>query len=227
MSEIQEPVELPGHCDGESAFEHPAFGQISASRFTATPGVVLYGSDFRHGNAITITIRRSQLHRDLSRDWHFSRDELIAVTLSEAQWATFVSSLNAGDGIPCTLEHVMGKRMPDLPVRVSTDVVKAELADKMQEVGERVDRAIAAMEGEIGKSLSGKKRDELLAELHQLRRDVSDRLPFMATSFEKHMEKTVEKAKIEVNAYVESHVRRAGLQALTDGNAPLQLGSGK
>ena len=60
----------------------------------------LYDSDFRHNHYMTITIRASELHRDLNRDWHFGRNELIEVALTESQWATFVSAPNMGSGLP-------------------------------------------------------------------------------------------------------------------------------
>src|SRR3954470_19367469 len=90
----------------EEIEKHPAYGQIAASRVTSGGGATLYGSDFKHSNFITIRVHASEQHRSLSHDWHYARDMLCEVALSEAQWATFVSSLNAGMGVPCTLSYV-------------------------------------------------------------------------------------------------------------------------
>jgi hypothetical protein len=97
----------------------------------------------------------------------------------------------------------------------------------MQEAARRVQATIKHLEEQELKGLSKTRRDEALAELHQLERDLRDRLPFVAKQFAEHMEDVVEKAKIEVNAYVQSTIQRAGLAAIAAGEAPpLQLGTG-
>lgn len=218
----QQPVASDNGRDG-TRYTHPAFGQITAGRVSGG-GVSLYGSDFAHNNFVTISIHGSVLDRQLSRDWHFPRDEVVEVYLSEAQWATFVSSMNVGGGVPCTLARVQGETMPAIPFRSQHEDFKAELNGTVEGMTARIDATIQQMRDGIGASLSNKKRDELLAELVRLRQDVSSSLPYVAQSFGEHMEQTVEKAKIEVNAYVHSAVTRAGLTALSEGGAaPLQL----
>lgn len=223
MKPIEEPVEKPGlNPLNGTAFTHPAFGQIGASRVSGRS--ILYGTDFEHQNFVTIRIRRSELHRGLSHDFHFGRNELIEVSLSEAQWATFVSSMNVGDGVPCTIEHVAGEDMPALPRREQKDVYRAEVRKQLAEAATRVESTIRALEAGELVSLSKAKRDAVLADLRQLKRDLGDRLPFIAKSLEQHMENTVEHAKVEVGAYVQQHVLRAGLEAL---GIPLQLDPGR
>lgn len=62
---------------------HPAFGQISVSRVAGHRH--LYGSDFAHQHYVTLTIRGSEMHRSLARDWPYAREHLVEVSLSEAQ----------------------------------------------------------------------------------------------------------------------------------------------
>lgn len=224
----QDPVESAGGLGEDSKkFDHPAFGQIGASRVQGTR--TLYGSDFLHRHFVTITISRSQLCRDLSHDWHFGGRDLIEVHLSEAQWATFVSSMNVGGGVPCTIDHVLGEDAPGIPLRRNVDVVENELQKTVADIRKAVDDVAAQMESDIGQSLSGAKRSKLLAGVARLRRLVDDHIPFMAKSFRKTMENTVEKAKIEVNAYAESVIVRSGIAALRGGTAepPIQISDGK
>lgn len=208
---------------GGTVESHPAFGQISASRVSGQS--TLYGSDFLHHNFVEIRVTRSELHRSLSRDWHFGKDEIVSLCLSEAQWATFVSSMNRGSGIPCTLQYVAGERQPYIPFRTQTDHFKTEADAAIQKLTARVDAAITQMEGEIGSSLSAKKKDQLLSTLRMLRQDVASNLPFVANSLAEHMENTVETAKTEVHAYIASAIERAGIAALS-ATTPLQLSSG-
>lgn len=231
MRDELEPVERPGkharHDESSKTYDHPAFGQIGAYRVQGK--TTLYGSDFLHQNFVIVRIHRSQLNRELSRDWHFATDELVEVALSEAQWATFVSSMNQGSGVPCTIQWVRGEgHMPSIPLRVEEDVTREEFSRKARQTAAHVAAAIEEIEGEIGASLSKAKREKILARLTRLRRDLDDSMPFIARSFDEHMETTVEKAKVEVNAYVQAAVMRAGLTALTGGasDVPLQLGTG-
>jgi hypothetical protein len=97
----------------DSVERHPAYAQIGASRVSGR--AFLYGSDFDHHAYMTISIYKSELHRGLSCDRAFSRGEIIEVALSEAQWATFVSTLNVGSGVQCTIQHLNRERVPQLP----------------------------------------------------------------------------------------------------------------
>ena len=191
-------------------YEHPAFGQISASRNTGTPGRTLYGSDFVHHAWINLRICRSQLNRDLSRDWHFDREQLISIDISEAQWATFVSSLNVGSGVPCTLDRVAGAQMPGIARRVETDSFRDETRATLNEAIQEIEAARHEVEAS---TLPATRRRTIAARLVKAAQHLAQNLPFVTSSFDEHMEKKVDKAKVEVNAYVTSHIMRAGLTA--------------
>lgn len=221
-----DPQEKPGGGSrGERVYGHPAFGMIGGGRVSGR--VVLHGSDFEHQHFIEIRIKRAELHRDLSRDWHHAREEIVSVFVSEAQWATFVSSLNQGEGVPCTLNYVNGEPMPGLTLHKEEDTVRREAHEHFAEMTALVDQTIREVEQGIGASLSKVKRDAILASLQKLRRDIKSNTPFMMNSFAEHMEKTVERAKVEVNAYMQNVVARAGIAALTGADAPLRLDSGE
>lgn len=192
---------------GGVIYEHPAFGQISVSRVSG--GANLHGSDFRHQNYVTISISTARLRRSLSI--HHSDKELIEVALSEAQWATFVSSMNTS-GMPCTLMRMQGQLVPQL---------KQPMSNKEQfstDVSESLDSAMAALQEATSllqeSGLSSKKREEIAAKLAKAQQEISCNIDFVGTQFGKHMEKTVERAKIEIDAYAEMTVQRAGLRAL-------------
>lgn len=213
----QEPVEI-AEKNGSTTLQHPAFAQISASRCQGG-GFSLYGSDFQHDATIEIRICHSELHRDLRRDWHFQEKEIVSVRLSEAQWATFVSSMNVGSGIPCTLDHIQGERIPGLTYRMERDVVQKELQEKLEAVSQHLRDGMAAVkENLVG--LSKVKQAAVLEHMNQAYRAVSDSLPFAAKCFQEHMEDTVEKAKIEIEAHVLNRIQSAGLKVLT-GETPL------
>lgn len=217
----QEPTVTKGpELGGErSTIEtHPAYGQIRASRVSGSEG--LYGSDFNHQHYMIIEIVHSELYRDSSHDRYVDRSEIVQVALSEAQWATFVSSTNAGSGVPCTVESIQGKRVPR---------IKRQVDRRTQFKGEAIDRLrhaldeLAALRARI---VAGKGGREALAMLDKAVQEIDSNLGFVADQFGEHMEQEVEKAKIEVVAYVQSAIMRAGLTSLQGGPPIVMLGAG-
>lgn len=189
---------------------HPAFGCISAARVSGRS--TLFGSEFEHQHTIRIRIHHAEEHRSLSRDQHFERRQIVEVELSEAQWATFVSSLNFGSGVQCTLRQIGGEMIPDLPR-------PAKRADKFrQEARETLAGSLAALKElreEVERlQVSEKKRKELAWKIEVAERASGSSLEFVLNQFGEHMEATTEKAKTEVDAYILNAAVRAGLSAI-------------
>jgi hypothetical protein len=210
----QEPtVEVRGEL--ESSIErHPAYAQIGAMRVSG--GAYLYGSDFRHQHYITIQIHDSELHRELSGDRPMAHQRLIEIAMSEAQWATFVSSLNQGGGVQCTLEYTRDAGL--VPPIVQPKDRRLQFS---QEMKERFDMAVGALKtlaAQIDEApLSGKKKKALKDQLRVAEMNLAPNMDFVAERFDEHMEKTVEKAKSEVNAYAQHMMGGLAQMALKDG----------
>lgn len=196
---------------------HPAYAQIGASRVTGG-NKVLYGSDLEHNSSIEIHISGSQLDRSLSRDdYHANHRPMITVALSEAQWATFVSSLNIGMGVPCTLQDLGGKDVPQLPNPTHRrEQFRSEFAQTMQDARDKVNATIAMIRE---MKISEKQKNALISQLHSVNAEIGSNLDFVAEQFEAHMENVVETAKSEVHGYVAGVVNRAGVGQLLDAGA--------
>lgn len=195
---------------------HPAFAMIAAHRITGS--IPLYGSDFNHQHFMGITISKGSMRRSLSNDWYSSENELIEVYLSEAQWATFVSATNT-IGVPCTLQRFNRNLTPQLPPPIKRiDQFKQESMKTMQEALTRIER----LEQQIKEtSLSKKSSAELLSSADSIRQSLAGSLPYVLTQFDKHMETTVEKAKIEINAYATHTIMQAGLDTIQGKQMPV------
>ncbi len=207
-------TKTPPPMEGE-LHEHPAFAQIFASRISGA--ATLYGSDFRHQHFMSIQIKGSELKRSLSNDWMHSGEEYIEIYLSEAQWAHFVSSPNDGSGTGCTLQYLMGKTIPALPDPVDRkDQFKKEAIETCHEALERINQ----LNEKINQmSISQKAKNELLGQSGRIQQSLTSSLPFVLDQFGEHMETTVERAKIEINAYTTQAIMRAGLESLQGGSA--------
>ena len=219
---VEDPVETIDPNDpSKSRITHPSYAVIGASRVSGMTS--LHGSDFMHQNYVTVTISSAEVDRHLSNDWTHGRRELIEVAMSEAQWATFVSSMNIGSGVPCTLQHVLvaGQiipRLPDPPDR--RERFAAELAANNKEALKSLEALTLLI---MDSKLSGTKQTEMLKKVRWAEREIGSSSKFVADQFDEHMESTVEKAKIEVNAYAIRKLTSLGMDAIGL-DAPITLG---
>lgn len=204
----QPEIERKKDIVSESVERHPAYAQIGASRVSGNS--CLYGSDFRHHHYITISIHASALNRGLNRDWPFAREEYIEVALSEAQWATFVSAMNIGQGVQCTLTRRNGALIPPIaepPQR--RQQFKQEMAGHMKDIRQ----AAARLKGLIEK---GGGKAAMREEIDKLMRELGPNLEFVASQFSEHVENTAEAGKAEVAAFLINAITRAGLESLIE-----------
>lgn len=210
---VESPTIRPGKDHMSDTIEsHEAYGQISASRIHGN--INLYGSDFTHSSFIQIRLTKSELHRSLNRDWAYEREQVAHVNLSEAQWATFVSSLNQGSGVQCTLDFVAHEgQKPALPAPIKrTEQFSDELRQKLSSTVEEIQKAQKDI-ADLG--LPKGKMSQVNEALSRCLRELTANLPFVVEQFDRHSEQTVEKAKTEIHGYMTGMVQRAGLQALT------------
>lgn len=192
--------------------DHPAFAQIQVSRINGHK--VLYNSDFNSHNYIALRIHKSEMIRDLSHDWHHEREQYIEVSMSEAQWATLVSSLNS-TAIPCTLTYLMGECIDRLPE--PTNRINQFGSELSKHLGKAVEQLSEIRKTISSLGLSKVKTENLLSMLSSAQANIMSNTQFVEKSFNEHMENQVEKAKCEANTYLYHVVQRAGLDALTLG----------
>lgn len=211
-SEVPKIERLEKDPVAESLETHPAYAQIWASRISG--GRYLYGSDFQHNGYIQITIARSDLKRGLSNDWPHSREEYIQVALSEAQWATFVSTLNSGGGTQCTACHINRKSVPE--IEHPTDRKKQFKQEHSERMASAQQSILSAQTKLRALGLSEKKIKDILSDMNHAYMDIGGNLDFVSEQFGEHMEKVTEHAKIEANAYVQHVISRAGIRALSE-----------
>jgi hypothetical protein len=182
----------------------PYMGTVQLSRVSGK--VTLFGSEARHQHFIALRINRADRRRDLSRDWIHSGDQLVEVYLTEAQFASLITSLNVGDGTPCTLHwlhsegYIKGPGKPES----RADLFHAEMMTTLEKA---IDRLTTLRET---KGLTAKARNEIDMALQDLQKNTG----FVADQFSKHMEDHLSKSKAEIEAYLNAFIQREGLKAL-------------
>lgn len=205
---------------GDDGYEsHPAWSLIRAARVTGS--AILFDSDVKHQHYVVVSLSRAERKRDLHRDWIHPRQEIVEVAMSEAQWASFVSSMNSGSGVPATLTWDMTQddpRVPDVPF-------EPRLAESIAEVREA---ATAAVE-DVRRAFAGYQEKKTVGNLRHLQAMI-DNLPanleFAATSLSGHAENVVQRAKADIEAFVVAKAQQLGLDPGEVGGA-LELASGE
>lgn len=199
---------------------HPAYGVVHVSRRQCHPGMNLFGSDLAHQHYITVSVRRASVQRDLHRDWVFPREELVEFSMSEAQWARFVAGSNQSFASEVTLERYgEGGRYfltPEIDKGSETrkDQFDREFNEKLQRKLEGLQNSIAELkELSEGKSVSKVKLKDILSSLTIQMENLPKDLNFAVGQFKEVTEKTVEEAKVEIEAYVSAAINRAGLES--------------
>jgi hypothetical protein len=191
---------------------HPAFGSISASRISCTPGQVLFDSDILHDRVIRVRIGRMVRIRDLKTDRLHPTRELIEVDMSEAQWASFVSSMNT-QGVPCTLRRLPDERdVPGLPHAPRLAQSIAEVHGAAQEAFSAIQQAMADLEA-LDPKAGVRERREALRTLRACINNAVPNVDFAGKMLAEHAENVVQKARADVEAMVAQKTTQLGIDA--------------
>jgi hypothetical protein len=187
---------------------HPAWALIGASRVqSSAPGATLFDSDIRHQHYVVVTLRRATRKRKLNHDWLHpsSRQPLVEVAMSEAQWASFVSSMNVGNGVPCTLRTAEGDwNVPGVPY-------EPRLRESMAEVHTATDKALEDIRAAFAK-VKDKPNKGNLRDLEIALQNATPNVAFAAESLSKHAENVVQKARADIEAMVVAKAQQLGLE---------------
>lgn len=208
----------------ETRTTHESFGNIQVSR--PSGHVKLFQSPHRHQHFISIQIRHTELVRDLSRDWTFSRGlPLIEINMSEAQWANFVSSAGIGEGTSCTIvsktdgNYYRCEPVPETE-NIRSTFEKEALADAKGAM-EGMKKAMDALMELVEKGKAGKKElTEVKSMLDMAYRDGTSSFAFVMKQFENRIDTLVMEAKTEVEAYGLNTIRSIGLAAIAQNISP-------
>lgn len=200
---------------------HPAWVLIGASRVQSHPGTALFDSDLLHQHYVVVTLRRAERKRDLNHDYKYGREEIIEVAMSEAQWASFVSSMNTGDGVPATLLWDRTRDDPEVP----GVPYEPRLQVSMDEVHAAAHRAWAEVQ-EAFEAVKAKPTKANLWTLEIALRNTTPNIDFAAEKLSEHAENVVQRSRADIEAFVVSKARQLGIDP-AELDSPLALESGE
>ena len=208
---------------------HPAFGLIQFNRVTGRPSK-LFGSHINnHAGFIRMTIRKARRIHALHRDFYMPKDCLFEVDLTHAQFAELITSMNVGSGTPCTLrfERAHGGKIPNIPEELETeqDKITSSFEAALEELKGKIYVRTKAIEAVMDKKSIGKKdRENVRKALQNIYMQVSSNIPFILDQLTDSADKVTQHAKTEIDGFMTSVIRSAGLEALQNNLAPAITG---
>lgn len=191
--------------------KHPSFAKIGAYRTSiGPPGESLFDSDIRHAHTVVLRIEEAERRREIGHDFIHGGKRIVEVEMSEAQWASFVSSTNTS-GVPCTLRwHGEDIEKPPYAPR---------LRESIAETHDAADRAFADIKAAFEEYVAHPTK----AQLRSLRATIENATPnvdYAGKVLVEHAENVVQRARADVEAMVLAQADRLGIDpAFT----PLQL----
>jgi hypothetical protein len=203
--EVEEPTIVKRDEKWGDEWAHPAWAMIGASRVSGGDAV-LFDSDIRHNHYVVVRLRGATRRRSLHRDSLFaeSRAPIVEVAMSEAQWASFVSSMNVGDGVACTLRYREGQSIPGLPY-------ESRLKESVDEVRGAADKALERVREAFAKVEEKPNKGNIRA-LRFAIEGMPNNMAFAAESLTEHTENVVQKARADIEAMVVSKAQQLGLE---------------
>lgn len=193
---------------------HPSFGVINVSRGVCSERMNLFGSSIQQKTFIQLSISKAVLARHSTRDWIRSEGvPIVSIYLSPSQFADAITSLNQGEGTPCTITFVDGHGVKEPTLESKRVQFDADFEDLMKEVTDPTSEFYSKIEYILSKPSIGKHdRELILKQIDGLKMQIESNVPFMKKEWSEQLDKTVVEAKNEISAFLEDKIKTLGLE---------------
>ena len=218
MSNLKNPSKPTQH-------RHASYGMVGFSR-TNGNSRRLFGSALKsHYSTIRMKITPAIMEHDLHADQYFTagNSAVIEIELSATQFAEAITSMNIGDGVPCTIRRLNGKLIDDPPdIETEVERIKSEFEGDLTNMITAMKERRADIEKLTAKLPEKAKRDIHIA-LDVILQQVTSNVPFIMEQFNEASDRVVTSAKRDIEAFALHALHMAGLDAIADGRVPKQL----
>jgi hypothetical protein len=197
---------------------HESYGMISVSRFYGGHST-FFGSSIKHSGGVSIEICEAEVERSSNRDWYHHKNlPIVKIEMSYNQFAEMLTANMNTSGTPCTITRI-GTKSIERPKFVNRRLqLEEEFKDKMKTLDEKLDTLISDSTNILssGKVLTKKDKETIMNEITMLKQEIRSNLPFIHSSFNEQIDKTVTEAKGEIEGFYEAKIRNLGIEALQD-----------
>jgi len=198
----------------ETTYSHESYGMVGLSRCTGS--VRLFGSAIpRHGSFISMRVSHGERCHSLSRDWYRSRNKIVEVYLSAAQFADMITSMNMGEGVPCTINWLDGMVEPPPDIETEAEKVRTDFRSDLKDLVMKLKTSQKKVEEILGqKSIKVSDRSAIRSMITKVVQDVEANMPFVLDQFQEASDKVVSHAKAEIEAFTTTRIMTAGMAAI-------------
>jgi hypothetical protein len=199
--------------------KHESYGLIQFNRVTSSKEQPLFGSSIQHNNTIRLEVKPASVERSLNRDWYFENGTpYVIAEMSYSQFAEAITSMNNGVGTPITLRYLNGKKVEEPDLENKRLQFENEMQERMNVINSKLEHLTKNTEDILNnkKTINKSDKEIILKEIAMLRQEVKSNIPFVLTSFNEQMDKTVTEAKGEIEAFTQNKIHSLGLEKLED-----------
>lgn len=194
----------------ENEKHHPSYAVVRLSHRHGG-GQSFFGSNIKCDSYIGLTISRAYEYRRLSENRYMDKEELIELRLTPNQFAELLTSMNAGVGVPATIEHINRERVEDPPVESEMDTYKEEIEEQGRDAKEAV-LELKQLLSEI--KMTKKDQDRVRGAFCKVENEVFLNMPFVVSQAKECIDKTITEAKGVIDSFWTGVVTRLGLKSL-------------
>lgn len=197
---------------------HPSYGML---RFTRVNGGSrnLFGSSIPHQNTIRLTLCKGNVERTLNTDFYSAGGQIAEVEMSYSQFAELIGSMNVGNGVPVTIKWLQGEgQIENCPYVDKRMLFEKEFKAKLDSTNETANQLVSEVKDLFNekKSLTKKDKEEILAKLARISREINENSQFVYEQFNEQMDKTVSEAKGEVDAFVVNKINSIAQKSIIE-----------
>lgn len=183
---------------------HPSYGIIQFNRVTGGNSH-FFGTAVNQSDYISLKIHLGSREVDMFGMERFRPDDripIIQAKMTNHQFATLITTMNIGEGSPCTLEYVNCEKVPPCPQQESQlDAVIKRAVEGVDETSDFVSGYLSEIRAIASKDKIGKKDAERIKHLITIISGrMEDNTKFYGKQIEEVGEKTVQQAKTEIDA---------------------------
>jgi hypothetical protein len=208
----------------EKHYKHPSYGMVSFSHRSGNPKL-FHSALENHSNYITLAIKTCTLVRSDTGDRLYGpvRGDLIEVDLSASQFTELLTTMNIGLGVACTINTFNNKAVPPPPdIDSQSESLKTEFRERVKDFADDILKDTKEVGDLLNKpSLNKADRSKILGILTRVSQELKQNIPFFLEVYEEATDKVVDAAKAEIEGFMVSAVRQAGLAALAAGKVDI------
>lgn len=206
----------------DKEYKKDYMGVITWGRMQSSAPVPMFGSEIKTDSPVYIRIANACVYDwgGTPTDHHVLGEHpaIVEIEMTPVQWAEFLTSGHMGDGVPCTITRIHGKRTSPVEVRNLASEYDAHVTEKFEEFQKGIKRFEDEIEQVLnsGKTMGRTQMKEMLHSMKCFRENTPANLSYAHERFREDMANIAAKAKAEVNAYAETRLLNMGVKCLVN-----------